>query len=78
MSLSGVVSTPVGTISSDSGKLEWWGILLIIIGCILVATIGMIALVWWTKRRKERITAEDTELLKAKALEELEQEKKNK
>ncbi len=47
MSLS--ATTFAGTINEG---LPWWVILLIIIGCILVAAIATVAVVYWARRHR--------------------------
>lgn len=50
--------------TETSGGLSWWAILLIIIGCILAAAVGVFAIVYLSKKQKAKHQQEAVDLLK--------------
>ena len=48
-------TTDISVQSGEGGGLPWWGILLIIIGCILVAVAGVAGYHFYSKRKFKKI-----------------------
>jgi uncharacterized iron-regulated membrane protein len=71
------MSTLSATTNSSEVGLPWWGILLIVIGCILVALAGVVGYNFWYKKNRGDVTKQLNQAARNRGMEELQQAKKN-